>query len=248
MESEELKETILIDDYLEKKLTPSKALEVEKRIATNPDFAQLVESHKLIIGATTLYRQVYLKEFLNQQAQISAKKRKRLKITYRRYTVAAASILFLVISSWMYLNSQFSTQGLVTSNIKKEIIGTKRSKDVYKSGLQAYKDGEYEKAVEIFQSATDSTSEYKLYLAKALLYTQKYEQAVPYLLDVKNSDEYFEQGQWHLTLAYLGAGEEEKAQTELNRIIEGDWPPYLQEEALQLRMRLNSPLRKLFFK
>lgn len=242
-----------IELYLDDKLSPEELSIFLERMESDADFAEEVRLQKLITQSTHYYRQIYLRELLQKEVRLREQKKSRRRV-YISLSIAASIILLLSAGYWggqyYYQNDRIVATNILGDNdeeLKRGASNNIEPGDKYNLGIKAYREQEYERAIELLLAAPDSTKEhvrFNLFLAKALLQSKQYQKAIYYLTQINKKGEFFEQRQWHLALAYLGVGREDKARTELSLIVEEEWTYH--EKATRLLKQLDSPLRKFF--
>lgn len=268
MKPENLELEELIEKYFDKEFVAEELAAFEKRLESDPAFAKEVELHRLTKQVSKLYEPIYFKNLLLERGQQKTRKRRQRIIYLRR--IAAAVLLLLVVGGYFHLDNNFSDEGIRNEYFKPYSSTNNKGNSQpgeqsnYKLAIQAYNNSEYEDAIALFLVVPDSnrTNQFYMYLSSALLAVDsknlhlnennliasndsiKYHPAVPYLQRLKEFEEYREDAQWYLALAYLRSGYPELAKKELEIIISKN--SGYKSEAEKMLQKLNSPWRKIF--
>lgn len=252
MKTKDLEQIELIERYLQQKLRPEELEAFEAQLESDPDFAEKVESQKLVIDAAKLYEQVHLRELLRKESKKKNNPLRNRNSIYYQIAAIVPPLLIVLVSLYYYLDRPSSTQDTfkkynthrtidIDERDVKSSLETQPTSPVsrYQQGITAYNRKNFDEAIELLQTVPDSIKrlpKYQAVLSRAHLGKEQYAEAIPYLLQLQTT-EYFEIAQWHLALAYIGVGEEETAKKELEKIIKENWAP--QKEAKKLLKKLN---------
>lgn len=106
--------------------------------------------------------------------------------------------------------------------------------------LKAYENKEYQKSILQFTQLDPSNSNIQLYHSNALLAMGAYEEAIPLLQQVAQSEIYATQGKWYLALALIRLNRIEEGRQILSALsrVTNDY----QEQALSVLQSLTSPI------
>lgn len=206
--------------------------------------------HKYAQKIAKLYESEYYINFLTQRQK--QKDIKRLKIRYF-FRIAAIIFPFVFLIGGYFYSQSYSNENIVKSHFAlyeiSEIRGQTPSdedKENYILGKAAYKNKNYQKAVELLLmvSYEGRVGDYYICLANALMKRDKPKKAIEYLLEgkLRQSPEFQQRVEWYLALAYLADNQEELAKKELNNIV-NDSLGY-EKEAMEILQCLNSSWRK----
>ena len=206
-------EELLFNEFLKK--DTEKRLEVEfqlnlKKVASHVDEADF---RKLIT------------KIENQSRQPQIQKNKNTK------WLVAASITLLLGLGYFYNASQtkatntelFATYFEPYRNVIHPIVRGTMQQDKQSMAFMAYENGDFAKAVLLFNQLYSTTKEpyYLFYKANSLLKLNKTKEAIPLLLQhLKTKDTLTEKTHWYLALAYLKLEDNKKAKQELQKVID----------------------------
>lgn len=223
-----------IDAYLNKELSNTQNIEVEKKILKDKIYAKELESHKLLLKATEALREDYLRKKITRIIdEEKSKFSQRLQISHK-YRIAAG-ILF-IISFFLYQNSRY-TNSYVTEmvfeekpqysiTVERSQSGTIQFEEYPIAILEERNKKEVEKAVLYFSSINREEDLYmkaQYNLAHAYLLQENFINAINIfekLISLENIDNDIKQdAQFFLAVAYLNNNEIEKAKKYLEQIL-----------------------------
>jgi tetratricopeptide (TPR) repeat protein len=134
-----------------------------------------------------------------------------------RLVIIASIAVLIGLGTFLWMTPQYTNEAILASHyqIDETFLSGDRGQDNSKvladpfaGAAQYYKDGEYGKAVEIYQAFPKHNK--ALYALGHTQYkSQKYDQAILAFkkLVAKNSIEYNEKAEWYLLLSYLAANQ-----------------------------------------
>lgn len=143
----------------------------------------------------------------------------------RNWWYAAAAVVILVLATWLFRHNSNSPEKLFATYFKPDaglpvvMSGTNEAYDFY-NGMVSYKEGDYAKALDIWQNVKTASDTLAYYRAVAQLNNNHLQQAVDGLLPVaQNSNSQWQpKAIWYLALAYLKQNNRTQALVWLNKI------------------------------
>lgn len=242
---------ILIEEYLDGRLSEEARAELEARLDTDDELAQAFALRRdMDRHLRKQEKRAQLKATLAElgeeffQAEAPAAKpaeAKRIPLHRRWYAYAAAILLVATVSVVLYLNlrpglyeqyAQHAPLALTVMSADTDALGAQAE--------QAFNDGHYENAYVLLQNYVSTNPENnlaRLYLGISALETNRLEEAQSIFNQLKTEagGQWADYGQWYLALAYLKRGDKAACRAELEEITEdSEW----YEEAQRLLDRL----------
>lgn len=238
---------ILIEDYLDGRLSEEARAELEARIDTDDELAQAFALRRdMDRHLRKQEKRVQLKATLAElgeeffQAETTTAKpaeAKRIPLHRRWYAYAAAILLVATVSVVLYLNlrpglyeqyAQHAPLALTVMSADADALGAQAE--------QAFNDGNYENAYVLLQNYVNtnpSNNLARLYLGITALETDRLEEAQSIFNQLKTEagGQWTDYGRWYLALTYLKLGDTADCRAELEGIGGGsEW--YEEAQAL----------------
>ena len=151
-----------------------------------------------------------------------------------RYAISIAATLAIAVTAFFLLfNQKPSAQELYQEFYQPYpnlIAGAVRGQEeidtesIVRQAMRAYDHGDYGQTLELLLEIPEEqlTAPILLYIGNAYLAQGESASAVPYFQRIVSDYEDFNpQAMWYLSLAYLHAGDQENATTQLNTLVEG---------------------------
>ncbi len=233
----------LISKYIQNSLTKEEEQEFDSLLASDEGFRKEVAFH------TNLKKVAEDKDDDNFRALLSDLEFNVKKKRYPKWWYVAASIIIL-LGAFYFWNSKkpASNEELFAAyfepyrNIVQPVVRGEENKDLKTIAYNAYENGDFKKALNLFDSLLTHKQEPSVlfYKANALLKLNDAKKAIPIL--EKNStvvDSFSEKKYWYLALAYLKDNQPEKSKEKLQMILEIENSEYKKEEARELLKRLD---------
>jgi hypothetical protein len=180
-----------------------------------------------------------------------------VKMTFMRMAAAAAFILGIVgVVFWSNqsysdaaLFARFGGDNTLRGN-NQSIISD--APEYYTKGLEKLDNNDYDEAIKLLSSVTDSLFFEKSRLAtvEALLKQKKYDQSAALCRDIisrKTDNQLVQKAEWQLTLILLADGKKSDELLRLVNRISQDSSHNFQKEAIDLKAKLDSFWRKFSF-
>ena len=242
---------ILIEDYLDGRLSAEARAELEARLAADEELARALDlrqdmDRRLRKQEKRAELKATLTELGNEffQSETTAAKpaeAKRIPLRRRWYAYAAAILLLATASVVLYLNLR---PGLYEQYAQHAPLSlTVMSADADALGAQAeqtFNAGDYENAYAALQgyvNANPTNNLARLYLGISALETDRPQEAQSIFSRLKTEagGQWADYGEWYLALSYLNQGDKEACRMELEEITEdSEW----YEEARALLKKL----------
>lgn len=223
----------LILRYLQKEMEAEEAEAFEKRLETDPAWAQALEDE--IRARTAVAASAYLdrKEKLKARPiHVSAS----VKPLYARpvsWAVAAVVVLLLAFVAIQFLNKPLSHEELFAQNYTSVPFPTARGTagDAFLQARQAYQEGDFQEVItELDDLLADSsfTSRPQAYYFRGLsqLELDDPTAAIASFEQVSENAVFGQGARWHTALAYLKTGQQEEAKKALQQLLEGPGNTY----------------------
>jgi tetratricopeptide (TPR) repeat protein len=228
----------IIDDYLLGRLNSDETIEVEKKIATDHEFAKVVEEYRKIINLISVHEDNRLRRKFADLEEKNKVNKEVKRVLMVRVLSAAAAIAVLLISYFAFFNpgdNEFSSKELA-SNLPfvheyfeppiNYFIQRSRGRSVeskISDAMLLYDAGQYKQAAKIFDDLLLTETEnfnILFYGGVSYLMSNQPEKALECFMKTETKENNFDQElQWYKSLIYLDTGDDEKAKTILLEII-----------------------------
>jgi len=250
----------LIEQYHKGLLSKEKLNEFFEREKNDKDFSAKVKSYKEIMEGINYHGeqksisdsiQLWEKE-IKEQAGKAKQNEARIIPLHRKnlYLVAACVVGLLIISAiFLFRSTPPDTLALFDSNfhpypnlIYPTLRGETRDGSISKKAFAAYDEGDYQKAAEYLSKWPRGTTEINndlvlLYLGNCYLAVNDLAAAKETLEQIGEGSDVADQGNWYLALAYLKSGEPERAESELDKLV--DHPNSYSDKARKLISKID---------
>lgn len=241
---------ILIENYLEGKLTAQEKADFELRLTKDSELAKQYADLQDFMIAMQSFGRNELKQELQAIADMEAlpadifeqstQKKTResdvkvRKISYRKLISIAAVILIITVPTLMLLNKQkMSPEELYQSyfevypNVAAPIVRSESPKNSLEQAMAIYEQKDYKGAIDKLQKIKVETKDKEavgFYLAMAYLANGNTNQAIEKFqkLQQQSLATYQDQTTWYLALAFLSNKELEKSKTQLIKLSKKD--------------------------
>lgn len=225
-----MKQTSMIEKFLDGKLEGKERSEFEKRIASDKKLASEVDLHKDVNDAI---KEDYIHKFrMNIRRIIHSGKYNSTNLQTRmtrfiKYPIAAAIILLIGFSVWqLVLNkSSFEIYSMFYSPYQTDIStrSGEHNADKIQLSYLLYQEGDYEASFELLRNylAKDITNQTAhFYYGMNALELQQYDVAITELETVAHdiSTPFSLHANWYLAMAYLKIDQKEKASKYLKQL------------------------------
>jgi tetratricopeptide (TPR) repeat protein len=232
----------LIEQYHKGLLSKEKLNEFFEREKSDKDFSAKVKSYKEIMEGINYHGkqksisddiQSWEKE-IKEQAGKAKQNEARIIPLHRKnfYLVAACVVGLLIISSiFLFRSTPPDTLALFDSNFRPypnvlypTLRGETSDGSISKKAFTAYDEGDYQKAAEYLSEWQQGSTEINndlvlLYLGNCYLAVNDLAAAKKTLEQIGEGSDVADQRNWYLALAYLKSGESERAENELEKLM-----------------------------
>ncbi len=225
-----MKNSELIDKYLQGKLTKSEKELFENSIESDSEFLKEFNFQKELQDTLRKEERIKTKEFLGSIKDSNNTKNGSLKNS--SVWLAAASIILVIgVSVWFLLfnSSPSDPQKLYAQfyapyeNVVHPLERGEKMSDLKSEAFLAYESGNYVLALNLFDSLKLRSSEpyYNFYSAIVLMELEEFEEAKPLLESYIETDaELRDRAIWYLALTNIRLQETDQAKEQLNYLIE----------------------------
>jgi len=216
----------LAEAYHRNKLDETARQKVESRAQADEPFSQLLhETGAVLAGLRTAGREE-LKELLSKWEKEHPVKK---VIPLRRWlSLGIAAVLVIAAGIWYGwpVKTTPDTLALFREYYKpypNVVMPITRSSESDSSAAAAaygaYERGEYETAIDLFNKLPQGSSPVAFYLGQCYLAMDQSDQAIAHFItSMQQSENFMNQAQWYLSLAYLNQGDKQKAREVLERV------------------------------
>ncbi|WP_289040580.1 hypothetical protein [uncultured Zobellia sp.] len=244
-----MEEEMLLEKYLQDKLTELERQEFDLLFKNNPEFRKEVEFHIDAKKAITAEEDANFRNILSKFESEARELEQRstvpessvVKGIPRKWLVAASVALLVGLTYFFSANQSMSSQEMYDENfspyrnVTYPITRSSEELDEKGEAFVAYSKGDYEVAVPIFSKLyiEEKQPYYLFYKANALIQLKKAEEAIPLLeKHLGTDDSLTDKSNWYLAMAYLQIADSEKAKQALKKVVETQG--YKHEEAKRL--------------
>lgn len=241
-----------IIDFLEGNLDAGETSAIEARIAADPDFAKEVEQYRQVWAGLAEYsdfqsRKAEVDEVAAEvEAEIRAEenhspKQENKRIRPGRWWAAAAAVVLLAVVTYTllprygadYYQSNYS--GLISD--PGSLRGTGAVDSILPLATESYNQNDFAGCIQLLEGGP-SNSAAVILLSSAYLQEGRTANAIESLLSMPSDSTHIEYKRWLLAIAYLHQGEEEKAKTYLQEIVDDPNRRYKRSEAEDILQQL----------
>ncbi len=235
---------ILIEKYFEKLLSDDEKQLFEDALKNDEEFKTSFEFEKNVKDGIHFLERDSLKKMLKGFEE----KPQNKIIPFRNWLLLGAATVVMVISLWLFLGNQASSEELYLSyyqsypNIVAPIVRGENTQDEKQGAFEAYEEEKYQIAQTLFHQIFEKTKqEYALfYESQSYLASGETQKAIQLLESFDFSDEKYPfktQKRWYLALGYLKLEEFEKAKQNLQILV--SYENIQKENAGKLLEKLN---------
>lgn len=235
---------ILIEKYFEKLLSDDEKQLFEDALKNDEEFKTSFEFEKNVKDGIHFMERDSLKKMLKGFEE----KPQYKIIPFRNWLLLGAATVVMVISLWLFLRNQASSEELYLSyyqsypNIVAPIVRGENTQDEKQGAFEAYEEEKYQIAQTLFHQIFEKTKqEYALfYESQSYLASGETQKAIQLLESFDFSDEKYPfktQKRWYLALGYLKLEEFEKAKQNLQILV--SYENIQKENAGKLLEKLN---------
>lgn len=212
MNSDEL----LIADFLANALSPVEKEAVQSRIEKDQDFALAVSQQQVELVILKATHRAELKAALKQEIASQAPVRHIGPLWIGLAIAAAIAAIVLIINPF---SPSMTASELAMSYVEPFPVQQVRGKNpLQEPAVQLYQAGQYREAIEALKTLDQSQPELALMTASAFLQVKEYHEAIEILENIKNPGPFADVYLWDLALAYVLAGQFDKAHPLLEEI------------------------------
>ncbi len=218
-----MKNTDLIDGYLQNDLSNEDLTSFEESLVNDPDFGREFQELKEIQLGVKASARKDIKSFLNEmEADIQHSESTLNNYKMKRMISVAASFVLIATISFFALNqnTQPSLQNIYSENfshyenLNGQVRGATESSSLQSQASRAYDMGNYSLAAASYAELvkTDKSANNYFYMGLSNLEAENYSEAISNLnATVNNFDAFDKQAKWYLSLAHLANNNEEAA-------------------------------------
>ena len=217
-----------IDDFLLGRMSETELKEFKKLQSMNKEFASRVRQRQENLQYVDLLGDLALKERVkrlhkNAVKNLPAEKRFNI-IPFLKY---AAVIIFIITAGLWFMQGPISGQDVFNNNYQAYELNFgdrgNNLEDITISAGQLYADGDYKKAIDLFNTIPDNQTNAKARLAKGISYLE--------IADFKNADIAFQKliddkdpiyedhAKWYLAMSYFKSGNDAGAKILIQEIV-----------------------------
>lgn len=236
----------LIDKYFSNSLSPKEQLKFNELMKSDEKFKKEFDFQKDLQEVISSNQRKDLKKVLQNFEQ--EKPAAKLFNIYKEWLVAA-SIIIIIGLGFVFVKSNFypSEEKLFAQNyepyrnIALPIERGESSNTIEHSAFVAYENGNYHKAINLFNSVTNGNEPYiQFYKAMCFMSLNKSKEAIAILKTVTGSENRFNEiAIWYLALAYLNTGETDEAIKQFSSIANNSGKVYKKEDSKKILEHLN---------
>lgn len=211
----------LMDDYLSGELIGEDKSLFEDALQQDSEFLNAFRLHKNLTRGINQVGREHFKSSLEEIHQNVIKANQKKHIFRRKVWSIAATLLFLLgIGWWWNTSSTMEEKDLFATYFEPYkvslIVRDESNPDLLVQAQQAYRLGQYEKAIPFFESYQEKNgANGQLLLAVGICYLQTDEEQQALNLFgqiIKNQDLFFsDQARWYAALTYLKLNQQQKA-------------------------------------
>ncbi len=237
----------LIDKYFENSLSPKEQLKFNELLENDSSFKEEFLFQKDLKIAIHHNQNETLKKTLQEFEKEFEKPSKIIQLS-KKWWIAASILAIAAIGLWFTSNNYPSNDTLFADNFeayRNVVLPVERGSmptSIAKSAFTAYENGDYNKAIHLFNDAKQiSKEDASFYKAMCYLSLNKPKEAIPLLrpiADAKNTSDKIqnleELANWYLALAYLKNNEVKNAIFQLEIIAENPEFTWKKEEVLTI--------------
>ncbi len=210
----------LFDQYINGELSGTKLTDFEHELANDEAFLQAFRMHKALVLATKEHGKNYERiADLHKNVKQHKKNRRR---NIRVLSVAAASILLLAVAFFVFDNAEPSIKQLLAeNNIAPPMITEMGIHKVDSLGMKtAYKNGDYPKAISLYEQFSEPPIKWHLPMAFAYQKAGNFPEALS-LLNHLITENYAsaEQAKWQKALIYVELKDWQNAKNSFQTIL-----------------------------
>jgi len=220
----------LINGYFEGTLSDNELKTLESLLENDAAFTEDFEFQKALKSALKKEDRKNIKAIFSDlnQKNIASK----TKVFNIRPWLVAASIAILVgLGSWLlFFNSNtldtdtlYATHFVPYENVVNPIQRGVEIENIKTKAFLAYENGEYEKALQLFEKANTHSEDHYITFYEAIILMQlnKHEKAINLLNEyITNDGKLADRATWYLALSYLKLGKIKPCKTTLKTLIE----------------------------
>lgn len=243
----------LIERYFENSLSPEEQKIFNDLLQTDKNFNKEFEFHKDLKRVIEVGQKEELKQTVSN-IEFLAKNDSKMMVLPKKWIVAASLLLIVGMGTWTVKSTYFpSNEALYQEYFHPErntvhpVVRGEEIKTIEYIAFIAYEEGNYYKAINLFNSVDNPDASYVLfYKGLCFLAVDKPENAIQLFNRLKNNDissekveDLCEKTSWYLSLAYVKINENKKAVAELNELLEASASGFKQRDAQELLNYLN---------
>ncbi|MCU0323821.1 MAG: tetratricopeptide repeat protein [Spirosomaceae bacterium] len=211
---------LLIEKYFENSLTEAEKTQFEILVNSNTEFRDAVGFEKNLKSAIHKKERYELK---NQLKSFEKKQETKIVAMPRWLWLAAASVIIVGATLWIFVFKTSSNEDLFTQNfqvypnvIAPSVRGSSTVEGDKKLAFELYEQEKFREAIGVFEKISKETKdEYPVfYVGQCYMALGEYQKAISILSGAVLTDEKFPfdtQRKWYLALAYLKMGDKENA-------------------------------------
>jgi len=238
----------LIDKYFSNSLSPKEQLKFNELLENDEQFKKEFDFQKDLQQVISRDQRKDLKEVL-QNFEKDRKPSVNLFNNSKEWLVAASIIIivglgFLFVKSNFYPSSEklFAQNYEPYRNIVLPIERGENSNTIEHSAFVAYENGNYHKAINLFNSVPNKNEQYiQFYKSMCYMSLNKTKEAIALLKTIADSNNkvnpennFAEIANWYLALSYLNTGETDKASKRFSMIANNRGNVYKKEESKKI--------------
>lgn len=238
-----------IKSYVEGKLSLEQQQTFETKLASNPEWQSAYESY---FATQKVLDKIALKELKSTLKNVISEKpvAKRIPLIPKWYKIAAAVLLLIFASTFLFQNFFYSNQRIATSayiaplSIFPELSSSRNEGSNDKEWQQIlafFQKEDYEKTISLLLQSTESTPAQSFLLANAYFKNKQTKLALQTLDNFQpKNKKYQEAKDWLIALTYLFQNEINTCQQQLIVIINKNPDHIFKNQAIQLQEKIKN--------
>jgi hypothetical protein len=236
--------------YFDKELTPEEETTFKEHLKSDKELLTNVVNKELMIKSLFEADRQEAKNDLRRMLEEHKSNNEKEKTTghFSIMKIAASVVLLIAIGAmFFFLQNSSQPQDLVAQYYEPYAVetayrGNEGNKADIQKYMEAYKQNNFAEAVVGFKNVadlSDKNSSYNLLTASCYLMLSQASEAVPYLLSVKDSEDFIIKAysEWYLSLCYIKMDQKSKAKMLLKEIENSN--NLFSKKAAELSKKLN---------
>ncbi len=236
-----------VEAYFRDELSENEIKQFRVDLAEDDDLKQLFQDYHLAMETVDAQVENELRDQFNEwKTETDDHKTKQRSIFPRVWKIAASLALITTIAYFIFRAQDKPFTGYELAMEYYELPASPGSdmgkgEQDWANGLQAYEAQDFSRAISLWASINNRTSEQNYYLAHAYFKTGDYSNAVILFQQISNDiSAYSFSAEWFLALSYLANDQKDKLESQLIKIIQTSEHPFkIDAEKLSAKVKKN---------